>query len=90
MYRLVGIVVKGSTSRAENPEFSSHLRRGDFSGSSHTSDIKIDTPVATLPGAWRYRVSAGIGWPGVGILSLGEVESWICNLCLSVAARTTI
>ena len=24
--------------------------------------------VATLPGVWRYRVSAGTGWPGVSIL----------------------
>ena len=32
---------------------------GIFSGSSHTNDFKIGTPVATLPGAWRYRVSAG-------------------------------
>ena len=28
---------------------------GIFSGSSHTSDFKIGTPVATLPGAWHYR-----------------------------------
>ena len=41
---------------------------GIFSGSSHTSDLKIGTPVATLPGAWRYRVSAGTGGPGVSIL----------------------
>ena len=34
----------------------------------HTSDLKIGTPVASLPGAWRYRVSAGTGWPGVNIL----------------------
>ena len=39
-----------------------------FSGSSHTSDFKIGTPVATLPGAWHYRVSAGTGQPGVSIL----------------------
>ena len=39
-----------------------------FPGSSHTSDLKIGTPVATLPGAWCYRVSAGTGWPGVSIL----------------------
>ena len=32
------------------------------------SDLKIGTPVATLPGAWRYRVSAGTGRPGVSIL----------------------
>ena len=30
----------------------------------HTSDLKTGPPVATLPGAWCYRVSAGTGWPG--------------------------
>ena len=30
--------------------------------------VKLESPVATLPGAWRYRVSAGTGWPGVSIL----------------------
>ena len=59
---------------------------GIFSGSSHTSDLKNGTPVATLPGAWRYRVSTGTGRPGVSILWLGEVERWICNVYLSVAA----
>ena len=39
-----------------------------LSRSSHTSDFTTDHPVATLPGAWRYRVSAGTGWPGVSIL----------------------
>ena len=63
---------------------------GIFSGSSHTSDLEIDTPVATLPGAWRYRVSAGTGRPGVSILGLGEVERWICNLYLSVAAHKIV
>ena len=56
----------------------SRLHR-DFSGSSHTSDIKRDIPVATLSGAWRYWVSAATGWPGVSILLLGEIESLICN-----------
>ena len=59
---------------------------GIFSGPSHTSDLKISTPVATLPGAWRYGVSAGTGRPCVSILRLGEMESLICNLYLSVAA----
>ena len=54
--RLVGLVVKVSASGAEDPEFDSRLRR-DFSGSSQTSDLKIGTPVATLPGASRCRVS---------------------------------
>ena len=62
--RLVGLGVKASASRAEDPGFKSRLCR-DFSGS---SDLKIGTPVASLPGAWRYRVSAGTGWPGVSTL----------------------
>ena len=41
---------------------------GIFPGSSHTSDLKIGTPVATLPDAWRFRVSTGTGRPGVSIL----------------------
>ena len=64
---LVGLVVKASASRAEDPGSESRLRR-DFCGSSHTSDLKIGTPVAAQPGAWRYRVSAGTGRPGVSIL----------------------
>ena len=65
--RLDGLVVMASASRAEGPGFDSRLRR-DFSGSSHTSDLKIGSPVATLPGAWRYRASTGTGRPGVSIL----------------------
>ena len=65
--RLGGLMVKASASRAEDPGFESRLHR-DFSGSSHTSDFKIGTPVTTLPGAWHYRVSAGTGRPGVSIL----------------------
>ena len=61
---LVGLVVKASFSGAENLWFESRSRRG-FSRSSHTSDLKIGTPVATLPGAWHYRLSAGTGRPGV-------------------------
>ena len=63
---------------------------GIFSGSSHTSDFKIGTPVATLPGDWRYWVSAGTGEPGVSILGLVEMESLICNFYLSVAARKIV
>ena len=88
-YCLVGVVVRVSTSRVEDPEFESRLRQ-DISGLSPTSDLKIGTPVATLPGAWCYRVSAGTDWPGVSILWLGEMESWICNFYLSVAAHTIV
>ena len=78
-----------STSRAEDPGFKLCLA-GIFSGSSHDSDLNIGTPVATLPGAWCYRVSAGTGWPGVSILWLGEMESLVCNFYLSVAAREIV
>ena len=39
---LVGLVVKASASRAEDPGFDSRLGGGQFSGSSHTSDFKIN------------------------------------------------
>ena len=65
--RLVGLVVKASASGAEDPGFESRFRR-DFSGSSHTSDLRIGTSLATLPGVCRYRVSAGTGRPVVSIL----------------------
>ena len=61
-------MVKALASGAEDPEFDSRLRRGDFAGSCHTSDLTIGTPMATLPGTWRSRVSPETGWPGVCIL----------------------
>ena len=87
IHRLIGLVVKAPASRVEDPRLKSRLHQ-DFCGSSHTGDLDIGTPVATLPGAWHYRVSAGTGWPDVSILWLGEMESWICNFYLSVAALT--
>ena len=62
-----GLVVKASSSRVEDPG-SNPACAEIFLGSSHTSDLKIGTPVATLPGALRCRVSAGTGRPGVSIL----------------------
>ena len=62
MGRPVGLVVKASAWRANPP-----LRHRDFSRSSHTSDLQISTPEATLSGTWRYRVGAGTGWLGVSI-----------------------
>ena len=68
-YRLVGLVVKASASRADGPGFESRLRRDFFRGRVIlVSDLKIGTPVATLPGAWRFRVSTGTGRLGVSIL----------------------
>ena len=46
--------------------------------------------MATLPGVWHYRVSAGTGWLGVNILWLGEVDSLMCNFYFSVAAHKII
>ena len=69
----------------EDPGFESRLQQ-DFFPSSHTSDVNIGTPVATLPGILHYRASAGTGQPGASTLWLGEVESFICNFYLSVAA----
>ena len=63
---------------------------GIFGESSHASDLKFGIPVATLPGVWCYRVSAGTGRPGVSILWLGVIESLICNFYLSVAARKIV
>ena len=57
-----------SASRVAYPGFNSRILIGDFSGLSHTSDLEIGAPVATLPGAWCYRVSTGTGWPGASIL----------------------
>ena len=65
---LVGLVVKASTMGAEDPEFDSRWHRGDFFWLSHTRDLKIGTPVATLPGTRHYRISTRTGWPGVGVL----------------------
>ena len=64
---LVGLVVRCPPRERKIPG-SNPACDGIFSGSSHTSDLKIGTPGATLPGAWRYRVSTGTGWPGVNIL----------------------
>ena len=65
--RLGGLMIKPSASRAEDPGFESRLLR-DFPGLSHTSYLKNWHTGVTLPGAWRYRVSAGTGWPSVSLL----------------------
>ena len=70
--------------RAEDPGFDSHLCHGDFCRSLYQW-LKNWHSSGTLLGAWWYRVSAGTGWLGVSILSLGEVESLICNFYLSLS-----
>ena len=66
-YRLIGLVGRRPPREQKIPG-SNPACAGIFLGSSHTSDLKIGTPVTTLPGAWCYRVSAGTGRPGVSIL----------------------
>ena len=66
--RLVGLVVKAVRLESGRSRVRIPLATGFFSGWNHTSDLKIGTPVATLPGAWRHRVSTGTGGPGVSIL----------------------
>ena len=61
-YRLVGLVVTASASGAEDAGFESRLHR-DFSGSSHSSDFKIGTPVTTLSGARRIGSAQGLVGP---------------------------
>ena len=61
---------------------------GIFTGSSHTSDLKIGAPVATLPGTWCYRVSAGTGWPGVSGHS-GTTTAAAAVATTTAAAATT-
>ena len=87
--RLIGLVVRRLLWERKILD-SNHACARIFSGSSHTSDLKIGSPLATLPGAWRYRVIAGTGLPGVSILWLGEMESLIGNFYLSVAARKIV
>ena len=64
--RLIGLVVRASRER-KIPGSNSTCAE-IFPGSSHTSDLKIGSPAATLPGARRYRVSTGTGRPSVSIL----------------------
>ena len=83
----VGLVVRVSASRVAGLGFDSRLHHGDISGSGRTSDLEIGPPVATLPGVWCYRPSPLTGLPDVSILWLGEIESWIYNFYLRVAAH---
>ena len=90
--RFFGLVVKIKTSvlRAEDTGFYSHLCRWAFFASSNTSDLEIDTPLATFTSAWWYSVDIGTGWHGVSILWVGVVESLICSFYLRVAARKIV
>ena len=64
--RLVGLVVKASASRAEGPGFESRLRRDLFRGRVIPVTSKLALQLATLPGAWRCRVSTGCQYTVTG------------------------
>ena len=56
--------------------------------SRHTSGLKIGTPVATLAGAWRYRISAGTGWPSAELVMSGAWQGSLWSIKLSVTSMT--
>ena len=57
--------VKASASRAADLG-SIPLSFWAYSSSSHANDLDIGSPVATLPGARRFR--AETGWPSISML----------------------
>ena len=64
-------MVKTSTLRVADLGLSSAFPVELFPGKvQNTTDLNFATLVVTLPGAWCYRVSTMIGWPGVCILCL--------------------
>ena len=75
-------MVKASASRAEDPGFDSRLHRREFSRSSHTIDLKIGTPVATLLGVVGSRlglvgpVSAYFDWVRQKVWSATSGSVW--------------
>ena len=58
-YRLVGLVVRRLPRERKIPG-SNPACAGIFSGSSYTSDLKIGTPVASLPGAGVIGSALGL------------------------------
>ena len=68
------LVAKASAPRAADlsliPAFTRNFFPGQF-----IPVAKIDSPVATLPSAWHYKVSTGTGLSGVSILWRGRTES---------------
>ena len=63
--RLGGQVVKASASRAAHSGFYSRLCCGDFSGSSHTSDLKIGASLQWIPYQTRDVIVSALGLKGL-------------------------
>ena len=55
-----------------------------FAGPVHSSQLKVGTPVATLPGVWYDRVMARTGWPGVSICPCLECSLSGAHSCLGL------
>ena len=66
--RLVGLVVKACTSRAADPGSIPALGVDIVFRLSHTSNLKIGAPLATLPSAVSHKVNAWAGQHGVSIM----------------------
>ena len=43
----------------------------------------MDTPVVTLPSAWRYKVNTMTGRPSISILCLGEIDKFDLQVFVS-------
>ena len=73
VHHLVGLEARCSPSEQQTwVQFL--LSQWIFFWSSHTSDLKIGTPVVTLPSIWHERVSTGTGWLGGSIQWHGEID----------------
>ena len=60
-YYLLGLVVKGPTSTAEDRKFNSRLHLGDFSKTSHNGDLKLALQ-------WLPCHAAGIKGSALGLV----------------------
>ena len=65
---LVGLMVKAYASRVTDLGSIPTSPNGSFSGSSHTSDLEIGSPVTALSGDCCNRVSICTGWSGVDVV----------------------
>ena len=75
--------IESSRSGVQSP-----LALGFFYGSGHTSDLKSALEWLTLPGARRYRASAGTGWPGVVSVYCEGLDRWFCLQLLNRQVRS--
>ena len=82
-HRLVGLVVKVSASRAEDPGFESRLCRDFFR-------VKSYQWLKNWHSSGYPARRLATGQPGVSILWLGEIEHLVCNFYLTVAARKLV